>query len=159
LPFVLYGCETWSLKLREKYRLRCFEIRALRGIFGPTKERQAGNGGNCTLGSFMASYSANLFRVIKSWRMLRDFMWHVWRKRKMRTGFRWEDLKERYRLEDLGVDGRIILKNLKNRSRGSGWDWSTSRQEQKAGYCEYDSEFSASVKCEELLASWETSSF
>ena len=35
LPVVLYGCETWSLTLREKRRLRVFENRVLRRIFGP----------------------------------------------------------------------------------------------------------------------------
>ena len=35
LLVVLYGCETWSLTLREKLRLRVFENRVLRGIFGP----------------------------------------------------------------------------------------------------------------------------
>jgi hypothetical protein len=34
LPVVLYGCETWSLTLREERRLSVFENRALRGIFG-----------------------------------------------------------------------------------------------------------------------------
>jgi hypothetical protein len=34
LPVVQYGCETWSLILREKYRLRVFENRVLRKIFG-----------------------------------------------------------------------------------------------------------------------------
>jgi len=33
LPVVLYGCETWSLTLREERRLRVFENRVLRGIF------------------------------------------------------------------------------------------------------------------------------
>jgi len=33
LPFVLYGCETWSLTLRKERRLRLFENRMLRGIF------------------------------------------------------------------------------------------------------------------------------
>jgi len=35
LPVVLYGCETWSLSLREEHRLRVFENRVLRRIFGP----------------------------------------------------------------------------------------------------------------------------
>jgi hypothetical protein len=35
LPVVLYGCETLSLTLREENRLRVFENRVLRGIFGP----------------------------------------------------------------------------------------------------------------------------
>ena len=34
LPVVLYGCETWSLTLREECRLRVFENRILRQIFG-----------------------------------------------------------------------------------------------------------------------------
>jgi hypothetical protein len=34
LPVVLYGCETWSLTLREKHRLRVFENMVLRWIFG-----------------------------------------------------------------------------------------------------------------------------
>ena len=35
LPVVLYGCETWSLTLREERRLRVFENRVLRRVFGP----------------------------------------------------------------------------------------------------------------------------
>jgi hypothetical protein len=45
LPVVLSGCETWSVTLREGHRLRVFENRVLRGIFGPkgdevTRERR-----------------------------------------------------------------------------------------------------------------------
>jgi hypothetical protein len=35
LPVVLYGCETWSLTLREERKLRVFENRVLRRVFGP----------------------------------------------------------------------------------------------------------------------------
>jgi hypothetical protein len=35
---VLYGCETWSLILKEEHRLRAFENRVLRRIFGPKKD-------------------------------------------------------------------------------------------------------------------------
>ena len=38
LPVVLYGCETWSLTLREERRLRVFENRVLRRTFGPKKD-------------------------------------------------------------------------------------------------------------------------
>jgi len=38
----LYGCETWSLTLREEHRLRVFENRMLRRIFGPVREEMAG---------------------------------------------------------------------------------------------------------------------
>jgi hypothetical protein len=41
-PVVLYGCETWSLTLREEHRLRVFENRVLRGIFGPKREEVMG---------------------------------------------------------------------------------------------------------------------
>jgi hypothetical protein len=37
LPVVLYGCETWSLTLREEHRLRVYENRVLRGIFEPKR--------------------------------------------------------------------------------------------------------------------------
>jgi hypothetical protein len=39
----LYGCETWSLTLREKYRLRVFENRVLRRIFGPKRDEVIGS--------------------------------------------------------------------------------------------------------------------
>ena len=38
LPVLLYGCEAWSLVLREESRLRIFENRILRQIFGPKKD-------------------------------------------------------------------------------------------------------------------------
>jgi hypothetical protein len=38
LPVVLYGCETLSLTLREEHKLRVFENRVLRRIFGPKRE-------------------------------------------------------------------------------------------------------------------------
>jgi hypothetical protein len=42
LPVVLYGCETWSLTLREERRLRVFENRVLRRIFGPKRNEVKG---------------------------------------------------------------------------------------------------------------------
>jgi hypothetical protein len=42
LPVVLYGCETWSLTLREEHRLRVLENRVLRGIFGPKRDGVTG---------------------------------------------------------------------------------------------------------------------
>jgi hypothetical protein len=38
----LYGCETWSLTLREEQRLRVFRNRVLRGIFGPKRDEVTG---------------------------------------------------------------------------------------------------------------------
>jgi hypothetical protein len=42
LPVVLYGCETWSLTLREEHGLRVFENRVLRRIFGPKRNEVTG---------------------------------------------------------------------------------------------------------------------
>ena len=42
LSVVLYGFETWSLTLREKHRLRVFENRVLRRVFGPKRDEVTG---------------------------------------------------------------------------------------------------------------------
>ena len=42
LPLVLYGCETWSLTLREERRLRVSEKMVLRRIFGPKRDEVTG---------------------------------------------------------------------------------------------------------------------
>jgi hypothetical protein len=42
LPVVLYGCETWSLTLKEEPRLTVFENRVLRRIFGPSRDDVTG---------------------------------------------------------------------------------------------------------------------
>jgi hypothetical protein len=52
LLVVLYGCETWSLTLREEHRLRVIENRVLRRIFGPKKYEVTGVGENCIMRSF-----------------------------------------------------------------------------------------------------------
>jgi hypothetical protein len=49
LTVVLYGCKTLSLTLREEHRLRVFENRVLRRIFGPKGE----SGENCIIRSFV----------------------------------------------------------------------------------------------------------
>jgi hypothetical protein len=41
-PVILYGCETWSLTLREEHILRVFENRVLRRIFGPKRDEVTG---------------------------------------------------------------------------------------------------------------------
>jgi hypothetical protein len=42
LPFVLYGCESWSLRLREEHRLRLFDSRVPRRLFGPNRDEVTG---------------------------------------------------------------------------------------------------------------------
>ena len=46
LPVVLYGCETWSLTLREERKLRVFENMVLRRIFGSRRDEVTRNGGD-----------------------------------------------------------------------------------------------------------------
>jgi hypothetical protein len=43
LPVAVYGCETWSLTLREEHRLRVFEKRVLRRIFGLKRNEVIGD--------------------------------------------------------------------------------------------------------------------
>jgi hypothetical protein len=43
LPVVLYECETWSLTTREEHRLRVFENRVLKRIFGPKRDEVSGS--------------------------------------------------------------------------------------------------------------------
>ena len=108
LPFFLYGCETWSRTLREERRLRVFENRVLRRIFGPKSDEVSGEWRklhNEELNDLYCSH--NIVRVIKS---RKDVMGgacstyggeeRLWR----------GNLRERDHLEDQGVDGMIILR-------------------------------------------------
>ena len=70
LPVVLYGCETWSLKLREERRLRVSENRVLRRIFGSKTDKVIGEWRKLHNEELNDRYcSSNIIRVIKSRRM------------------------------------------------------------------------------------------
>ena len=85
LPVVLYGCETWSLTLREESRLRVFENRVLRRIFGPKRDE---NGEQRRLQNeeLHILYRLPNSQVIKS----RKLIWadHVARKGEGRSAFK-----------------------------------------------------------------------
>ena len=67
---VLYGCETWSLTLREERKLRVFENMVLRRIFGPRRDEVTGEGRRLHNEELNDLYSSpNIVRVIKSRRM------------------------------------------------------------------------------------------
>jgi hypothetical protein len=70
VPVVLYGCETWSVTLREEQRLRVFGNRVLRGMFGPTGDEVTGEWRKLHSGELHNLYSSSdLIRQIKSRRM------------------------------------------------------------------------------------------
>jgi hypothetical protein len=129
LPVVLYGCETWSLTLREEHRLRVFENRVLR-VFGPEKEVD-GSWRKVHNDEFYRLYSSpNIVRVIKSRRM--RCAGHVARmgqgrgvyrvlvgrpegKRPLgRSRRRWED-NIKMDLREIGIDGSNWIQLVEDR--------------------------------------------
>jgi hypothetical protein len=67
---VLYGCESWSLPLREEHRLRLFENRVLKRIFGPTRDEVTGEWRKLHNEELHNLYSSpDIIRQVKSRRM------------------------------------------------------------------------------------------
>jgi hypothetical protein len=67
LPVILYGCETWSLTLREEHRLRVFENKVLRRIFGPKRDEVTGVWRKLHNEGLRHLYSSpSIMRIIKS---------------------------------------------------------------------------------------------
>jgi hypothetical protein len=66
LTVVLYGCETWSLTVREEHKLRMFESRVLR-IFGPKRDGVTGGWRKLHNEELHNLYSSpSIIRIIKS---------------------------------------------------------------------------------------------
>jgi hypothetical protein len=87
LPVVLYGCETWSLTLREEHKLRVFENRVLRRIFGPKRDEVTGERRKLLNKELRDLYSTpRIIRIIKSRRV--RWVCHVERKGEKRNVYR-----------------------------------------------------------------------
>jgi hypothetical protein len=87
LPVVLYECETWSLTFREEHRLRVFENRVLRRIFGPKRDEVTGEWRKLHNEEFRDLYSSpSIIRIIKSRRM--RWAGHVARMGEKRNAYR-----------------------------------------------------------------------
>ncbi|KAJ4427692.1 hypothetical protein ANN_25341 [Periplaneta americana] len=87
LPVVLYGCETWTLTLREKQRLRVFENKVLRKIFGPKRDEVTGEWRKLHNTELHALYSSpDIIRNIKSRRL--RWAGHVARMSESRNAYR-----------------------------------------------------------------------
>jgi len=57
----LYGCETWSLTMREERKLRVFENRVLRRILGPKRDEVTGSGEKYIMNSIMICTAHTIF--------------------------------------------------------------------------------------------------
>ena len=115
LPVILYGCEAWSLTLREERKLRVFENMVLRRIFGPRRDEVTGEWRRLHNEALSDLYSSpNIVRVIKSRRMR-------WAGHVGRIGSWWGNRRERYHWGDLGVDGWIILGWISRRWEVGMW--------------------------------------
>jgi hypothetical protein len=98
LPVVLYGCETSSPTLRAEHRLKVFENRVLRRIFGPKRDEVTGEWRKLHNEELHDLYSSSsIIRIFKSRRMIRAE--HVARmgRRGMRIDCWWESKRERDR--------------------------------------------------------------
>ena len=106
MPDVLYGCETWSLILREERRLRVFKNRVLRRIFGPKMDE--------VIGELRKLHNEELNDMYSSPNIVRGDQFEkgmsgAFNTYEVEKRFCWGNLRERDHMKDPGVGGRIIL--------------------------------------------------
>jgi hypothetical protein len=107
---VLYGCEIWSLTLREEHRLRVFENRGLRRIFRWKRDEVTGGWRKLHNEEIHNLYSSP--RIIRMTKSRIRWARHVARmgRRGTNIGYWRESQKEKDHWEDQDVGGWIILK-------------------------------------------------
>jgi hypothetical protein len=140
---VLYGCETWSLTLREEHRLRAFEDRVLRKISAPKRDEVTGGWRKLHNDNPHNLYSSpSKIRIINTRRM--RWAGHVALMGPKRNAYRiLVGIPERKRL--LGRPRRRSVDNIKIGLREIGWDgmnWIDLAQNRDNG-----NEPSGSIKC------------
>jgi len=111
LPVFFYGCDTWSLTLREERRLRVFQNRVLRRLFGSKIDEVTDEWRKLHNAELNDLYSSpTSFRVIKVRRM--RLARHVARmgRGEVYIRFWWGNLGEREHFEDPCEDRTIILR-------------------------------------------------
>ncbi|KAJ4427457.1 hypothetical protein ANN_25102 [Periplaneta americana] len=133
LPVLLYGCETWTLTLREEHRLRVFENKVLRKIFGAKRDEVTGEWRKLHNTELHALYSSpDIIRNLKSRRL--RWAGHVARMGESRNAYRvlvgrpegkrplgrprrrWED-NIKMDLREVGYDDRDWLNLAQDRDR------------------------------------------
>ncbi|KAJ4427681.1 hypothetical protein ANN_25330 [Periplaneta americana] len=133
LPVLLYGCETWTLSLREEHRLRVFENKVLRKIFGAKRDEVTGEWRKLHNTELHALYSSpNIIRNIKSRRL--RWAGHIARMGESRNAYRmlvgrpeskrplgrprrrWED-NIKMDLREVGYDDRDWINLAQDRDR------------------------------------------
>ncbi|KAJ4439356.1 hypothetical protein ANN_07478 [Periplaneta americana] len=133
LPVLLYGCETWTLTLREEHRFRVFENKVLRKIFGAKRDEVTGEWRKLHNTELHALYSSpDIIRNIKSRRL--RWAGHVARMGESRNAYRvlvgrpegkrplgrprrrWED-NIKMDLREVGYDDRDWINLAQGRDR------------------------------------------
>jgi len=89
LLVVLYGCETWSLTLREEHKIRDLN-RNVWKICGPKEEKVTGDWRTLHSEKLHDFYSPNTVLMTRSRRMRLVGMLHVWGQKRCVEGFGWE---------------------------------------------------------------------
>ncbi|KAJ4426334.1 hypothetical protein ANN_27148 [Periplaneta americana] len=161
LPVLLYGCETWTLTLREEHRLRVFENKVLRKIFGAKRDEVTGEWRKLHNTELHALYSSpDIIRNLKSRRL--RWAGHVARMGEYRNAYRvlvgrpegkrplgrprrrWED-NIKMDLREVGYDDRDWINLAQDRDRWRAYKYQYISRERGRGENTLDVEEAVSI--------------